>query len=360
MRPMRGRARLFLGLTALAGFIQVTMSSGQQTRYTSRQTGIVVQLRDAATDTTVSLLPSVGNVTFAMVVKGQNILNFTGSAAPPEQFTGGLTGIPFMGPWANRLDEQAFYGNGRKYAFDMQLGNVRGAIPIHGFLTPNAQSPVRWHVLAAQADANGAWVTSQLEFYRNPMWMKQFPFAHTIQMTHRLKDGILEVETTLQNLAEEPMPVAIGFHPYFQLTDSRRDEWTASVGARAHWLLAPTKLPTGETEPIEKLFPNPAAIPLKDFELDDVFGDLVRDADGRATMTLKGPKSQQLDIVIGANYRAVVVWAPKPNREFICFEPMAGITNSMNLAQRGLYKELQHVPPGGSWAASFWIHPKGF
>ena len=34
------------------------------------------------------------------------------------------------------------------------------------------------------------------------------------------------------------MPVAIGFHPYYQLTDSRRDEWNISVGARAHWLLA--------------------------------------------------------------------------------------------------------------------------
>ena len=30
-----------------------------------------------------------------------------------------MSGIPFMGPWANRLDEQAFYANGRKYAFDM-------------------------------------------------------------------------------------------------------------------------------------------------------------------------------------------------------------------------------------------------
>ena len=28
---------------------------------------------------------------------------------------------------------------------------------------------------------------------------------------------------------------------------------------------------------------------------------------------------------------------------------MAGITDSMNLAQRGLYKDLQHVAPGGTW-----------
>jgi len=69
------------------------------------------------------------------------------------------------------------------------------------------------------------------EFYRNPLWMKQFPFAHTIDVTHRLQHGILQVTTSIHNLSAEPMPVAIGFHPYFQLTDSPRDEWTISVGA---------------------------------------------------------------------------------------------------------------------------------
>ena len=39
---------------------------------------------------------------------------------------------------------------------------------------------------------------------------------------------------------------------------------------------------------------------------------------------------------------------------------MAGITDAMNLAQKGLYKELQSIPPGGNWEASFWIKPGGF
>ena len=355
--PMTFRTRV--GVGSLLILMSLTMTSAQQTPYQAQQTGAVVQLRDVRSQTTVSLLPSVGNVAFEMSVKGHNVLNFSGANANPEQFTGGLTGIPFMGPWANRLDEQAFYANGRKYAFDMQLGNVRGAIPIHGFLTPSAQNPVRWQVVELKADASSAWVTSRLEFYKNPLWMKQFPFAHTMDMTYRLQDGVLQVATKINNMSVDPMPVAIGFHPYFQLTDSKRDEWTISVGAKTHWILTPVNVPTGETEPIEKVFPNPAAAVLKTYTLDDVFSDLVRDASGRATMTLKG-KSQQLDVVLGENYRSVVVWAPTPNREFICFEPMAGITNSMNLAQKGLYKELQHVPAGGTWDASFWVKPSGF
>ena len=123
----------------------------------------------------------------------------------------GMSGIPFLGPWIDCLDEQAFFANGRRRAFDMQLGNVRGDMPSHGLVTTTDQ----WNVVEAKADTDSAWVTSRLEFYRQPMWMKQWPFAHTIEITHRLHDGVLEVETAIVNMSAEPMPIAIGFHPYF-------------------------------------------------------------------------------------------------------------------------------------------------
>jgi aldose 1-epimerase len=42
------------------------------------------------------------------------------------------------------------------------------------------------------------------------------------------------------------------------------------------------------------------------------------------------------------------------------FEPMAGVSNGMNLANRGLYKDLETIPPGGSWEESFWVRPSGY
>jgi len=47
-------------------------------------------------------------------------------------------------------------------------------------------------------------------------------------------------------------------------------------------------------------------------------------------------------------------------RGSVAIEPMAAITNAMNLAHKGLYKDLQTIPPNGSWQESFWIRPKGF
>jgi aldose 1-epimerase len=329
-------------------------------RYSARRAGDVVQLEDVASKTVVSVTPSVGNMAFEMKVNGTNVLWWPFSTIEEFEARPAMSGIPFLGPWANRLDEQAFYANGVRYPFDMALGNVRGAIPIHGFLTTNPN----WQVVEVKTDETSAWVTSRLEFFRQPSWMKQFPFAHAIDVTYRLRDGVLEVNTLIRNMAADPMPVAIGFHPYFRLGDARRDEWTVSVGARTRWLLAANKVPTGVTQPIEQLFPDPRNVALRNYDLDDVFSDLVRDSSGKAVMSVKG-KSQRIDVLFGERWKSAVVWAPKPaspgqDRNFICFEPMAGITNAMNMAPKGMYKELQSIPPGGTWQESFWIRPSGF
>ena len=90
-----------------------------------------------------SVVPSVGNIATEMRVKGHNVLRYPHASLADFKARPGPTGIPFMGPWANRLDEPAFYANGRRHAFDMTLGNIRGEVPIHGFVTDHR--PVAGH-----------------------------------------------------------------------------------------------------------------------------------------------------------------------------------------------------------------------
>jgi aldose 1-epimerase len=355
---------LALGLALLV--VDVAPASAQ--RYSASQQGDVVTLVDRETDTVVSVVPSVGNIATEMRVMGHNVLRYPHASLQDFRARPAQTGIPFMGPWINRLDEQAFYANGRRHPFDMTLGNVRGDVPIHGFLTATNL----WRVTSVAATAGDASVTSRLDVFRQPAWMRQWPFAHTIEMTYRLANGVLEVATAIENLSDEPMPVSVGFHPYFQLTDSPRDEWQVAVAAKTRWMLDARKLPTGQTEPASTLLP-PPRVALRDYNLDEVFSDLTRGADGRATMSVWG-KSQRLDVALGPNYRTVVVWAPNPSgtgrggqgdsppaeRNFICIEPMAAISNALNMAHRGQYAELQTIPPGGRWRESFWIRPSGF
>jgi aldose 1-epimerase len=331
--------------------------------YATAREGDIIRLIDRAHEMSVDVVPTIGHIATSLRVRGHEVLYSPFASLEAFRAAPRLCGIPFLAPFANRLDERAFYANGRRYALDMDLGNIRElapGVPIHGFVSTTSH----WQVVDLAADAGGAWVTSRLEFFRRPEWIKQFPFAHTIDMTYRLADGALEVATTIDNASAEPMPVSIGYHPYFQLTDAPRPEWTLSIAARTHWRLSDAKIPTGETEPITALFADPAAVPLASANLDDVFTDLERDDEGRATMTLVG-RAQKLDVVFGPNYRAAVIWSPPTGPDggpatFMCIEPMAAITDAMNLAHRQQYHDLQTIPPGGRWHERFWIRPRGF
>src|SRR4249920_177967 len=174
---MRLRLEARCGVLILAALCGGAVTASAQP-YSARRSGEIVQLEDARSQTIVSILPGVGDIAFEMKVKGHDILRWPYASVEEFKARPALSGIPFVGPWANRLDEQAFYANGKRYAFDMDLGNVRGAIPIHGFLSTTDQ----WQVVEAKADGKSAWVTSRLEFFKQPMWMKQFPFAHAIDI----------------------------------------------------------------------------------------------------------------------------------------------------------------------------------
>src|SRR5438128_1676948 len=104
-------------LSAIAAVLVATRVFAQ---YSVHRDGDLITLEDSKNQITVSIIPSIGNMAIGMKVKGQDVLRFP--YASVEEFKGrpGLAGIPFLGPWANRLDETGFYANGKKYAFNME------------------------------------------------------------------------------------------------------------------------------------------------------------------------------------------------------------------------------------------------
>ena len=308
----------------------------------------IVHLKDAAHNTEVSVLISIGNNAYDMRVNGKPVFWSPYADIAEQKAKPAMLGNPFLAPWANRLDHEGFYFEGHHYPLNADLKNYRNdgnKQPIHGLILYTD----RWSLVEAKASATEAHVTSKLEFWKYPDLMAQFPFAHTLEMTYRLKDGSLEVSTTIRNLSVSAMPVAIGFHPYFQITDAPRDEWQVTMPVREQVVLSATLVPTGERKP------NPYVNPfsLKGVQLDDVFTDL----SGR-DFAVQG-KSQKIVVEYGPKYPVAVVYAP-PGRSFICFEPMTGVTNAINLAHAGKYPELQTVAAGGVWTESYFIRPSGY
>ena len=314
----------------------------------------MIRLADAAKGVEVAVLPSIGNRVSEMKVHGKNILYFPSSDLAELQRTPNLSGVPFLAPWANRLNEESFWANGKKYTFNMALGNVRGPIPIHGLLTDSNL----WEVMEMAADRKSAHVTSRLQFWKHPELMAQWPFAHEYEMTYRLADGMLEVKLTVTNLSAEAMPVVLGFHPYYRIPDVSRDQWVARIPARKIVIADSRLIATGEFKPYD--MPNP--LPLLGHPLDTGFTDLERDADGLAHFSIEAG-GMKVETLFGPKYPVAVIFAPPApagqTRDFICFEPMTGITNAVNLHHEGKYPNLQTVAPGAKWMESFWIRANG-
>ncbi len=320
----------------------------------TRSDGVdVVILKDAGRQMEVDVAVSIGNMAYQMRVKGQPVFWPPTTDLAAWKAKPSMHGIPFLAPWANRMQGYTYFVGDKEFHFDRELGNVHPdnhGNPIHGLLTTDS----RWRVVRAEAGDDYAEVTSQFDFWKFPELMAQFPFAHTIDMTYRLSDGELQVETVLRNRSEEPMPVAIGFHPWLTITDAPRDEWQVSLAAREQMLLTPELLPTGETRPT----PYPEPFTLAKLALDDDFTNLVRNAKGLAEFSVKG-KNQKVTVAYGPRFPVAVVYA-QPRGQFICFEPMSAPTNALGLAHEGKYSELQFVEPGGAWKGTFWIRPEGY
>ncbi len=314
----------------------------------------IVQLRDEEADLLVSIIPSRGNMAYELLHGGGNWLwsPFDDPLADLDGSTA-LFGIPLLSPWANRLSSDTYWVNGAEYTLNRRINNLRidhNYLAIHGLVL---FAP--WTVTDLGTDGHGAYVRSTLNFTRRSEWMAQFPFAHRLEMTHRVSGGRLCVYLSMTNDSAEPIPLSIGFHPYFRLPgDDDRNSWSVRCAGRKRMLLSQCFIPTGETE----AFDHQAAIRLRSgLEIDDVFTDLQRDASDAALFELADGKNR-LTVGFGPKFRVGIIYAPS-GKDHVCFEPMTAPTDALHLTREGLCEELQQVAAGETWTEHFWMEPRG-
>ena len=317
-------------------------------------------LVDAQRKMDVGIVPKMGDLVCEFKVNGKNVLIPVDSLKEFLARDAVSAGMAFLAPWANRIDQDYYYFNGKKYLLNDGLGNLLHIAPfnvdIHGLLVfcPH------WRVVKQGAsDAEGAFITSRLDFYKYPDLMAQFPFAQVYEITYRLKDGKLENTTRVTNKSAAEIPVFFGYHPYFR-PDGRREDWRIAINARLHWKIDSRQrvIPTGETEPAADYIAHNTDFTLGKTYIGDAFSDTIRDADGLARYVAKG-KTEKVELVFGKGYDFVHVYAPLDNT-LICFEPQTAPTNAFNLNHEGKFPGLIVLKPGKFYEAHFWIAPSGF
>jgi len=315
-------------------------------------------LLDSKLKMDVGIVPDIGNMAFQFKVNGKDVLiPITSFKDYLEKHTFGW-GIPFLAPWANRIDSDYYYFEGKKYLLNDSMGNITRDshnLPLHGLLVYES----RWKVTkSGGSDADGAYIISWLEFYKHPDLMAQFPFAEVYEMTWRLKDGKLECTTKITNVGDSRLPVHIAFHPYFH-PDGPREEWKLTIGAQKHWQVTDLLIPTGKTQPTDKFLPGATQGALLDKTfIDDGFSDFQRDASGIGRVVIQG-KTQSVEILYDKGFDYAIVYAPL-DKTLICAEPQAGPTNAFNLQHEGKFHNLITLEPRKTFKATFSIVPHGF
>jgi len=202
-----------------------------------------------------------------------------------------------MAPFAGRIRDGRFVFRGR----EVQLPRNLPPHAIHGTVFERS-----WAV-TSQADEHVV-LTADL----GPGW----PFRGRVTQSIRLRPGGLEAILTLD--ADEPMPAALGWHPWFRrhLAQSRDGTPTTSaevelvVDARAMFERGADGLPTG------------ALVPVHARPWDDAFTDV------RASPLVRWPGALEIELSSSAS-----VWVVYDERaQGVCVEPQTAPPDAINLA----------------------------
>jgi aldose 1-epimerase len=200
-------------------------------------------------------------------------------------------------PWVNRIARG-------KFATSDQVHSIRPNTdephPLHGH---GWQS--RWTVDAESEDQ----VTLRYD-HAGDSW----PWAYTSFLRYLVEPDRLVVDLEVKNRSSEPMPAALGFHPYFE----RPARISATVDGR--WLVDATLIPTGWEE-------------TEGFRLTDVDGlesdNTYTGWDGRAFVELG---STRVELV--ADVKRLHLFAPRW-AHFFALEPVSASPDAVNHPDRG-------------------------
>jgi aldose 1-epimerase len=240
-------------------------------------------------------------------------------------------GIPILFPFPNRLRDGALSFRGQRYVVNPNR---------HGFVRDKA-----WQVLHTGAsEGEGAWITSRFEAIQYPAAvLQQFPFPFCLDVTYRLREAVLSMETVVHNTGAHDMPMGFGIHPYFRCPVSGM----LCVPARRRWELEDS-LPTGKLLAVDGPYDLRQPRDVTSLVLDDIYTDLVADTDGLVRCTLQDQQRRLQTTVAfdAAQFPHVVVFTPPAPRQAICIEPYTCPTDGFNLQERGIESNLVVLQPG--------------
>ena len=163
-------------------------------------------------------------------------------------------------------------------------------------------------------------------------WLSQTDVS--VQMI--LKDAALDIVVTAKNVGKQPLPMAIGAHPYFEFPSGNRTQARIQVPAQERVLVDnyDNVFPTGQVEPVKGTpydFTAAGGKPLGSVFLDECFTNLQRDAQGMVVVNVTDPAANYgvRVMALSPDIKAIQVYAP-PDKNFVAVEPQFNLSDPYN------------------------------
>jgi len=208
-------------------------------------------------------------------------------------------------PWSNRISGGGFRFQGRFHPLEPNV--VGEPYPIHGngFLS-------RWTVESATA------VGAELSLSSDGPG----PFRYAARVGYELHEGALTMRLAVANLADEPLPFGLGFHPWIVRTADVR------LRAPAKTVLLETNdhLPAGAAAVSSRStwdFAEPRSLP------DEWINNCFLGWDGQADVVWLD-RRLALKIESDPPLSVYIVYSPSSEADFFCFEPVTHVFDGHN------------------------------
>lgn len=163
-----------------------------------------------------------------------------------------------------------------------------------------------------------------------------WPSKTDVHVRMTLSDEAMDIEVTTKNVGAELLPMAIGFHPYFNFPSGDREQGRLYLPAdeRAPATDYDNVFPTGEIVPVKDTpfnFTNPQGKALGTMFMDDAFTDIHRSPDGSAHIEIMDPKAHYgvRILAISPQIKAIQVYAP-PDKSYVAVEPQFNLADPFN------------------------------
>ena len=279
----------------------------------------LVYLKEEKTATEVAIIPAYGATLHAFRVRQDdksvcNVIDHYTDLDELQQELGRSYKGPKLSPFPCRISDGRYEFEEKTYQFGQLFGD---GTAIHGLLYNKPFTGI-------EESADDSRATVVLEY----VYKKEdpgYPFLYSCQVRYTLHpDNLLEVETKVTNLDSGIIPMADGWHPYFQLGGTI-DDWQLQFHAEAIVEFNEHLVPTGRLIQYDTF---DTARPIGDTFLDNCFA-LKPEIVNAACQLFNPATGIRVSFFPETGYPYLQLYTP-PTRKSIAVENLSGAPDCFN------------------------------